>query len=176
MTRLPTFLLHKASDRLRSLPETQLLVRGVVLSLAWEVLQSPFYADTFAASWITLAYNRLHCTGGDALILLVAFWLAALCWGRAWMETDKWAPGMAFVMLGLAYTAMSEHFNVHLVQRWAYSRWMPTLGSIGLLPLLQWVIIPTLSVQLVRRHAQPQRQQVSTRSAMTRGTSSRGGK
>jgi hypothetical protein len=161
MTWLLTLLLHRASARLWGLPETQLLVRGVVLSLAWEVLQSPFYADTFVASWSTLAHSRLHCTGGDAIILLVAFWLVALRWGRSWMETGKWAPGAAFVMLGLAYTVVSEHFNVHLVQRWAYSRWMPTLAGVGLVPLLQWVVVPTLSVQLVRRHAQRQRRQVN---------------
>ena len=88
-------------DRLCVLPETQLLVRGVLLSLAWEVLQSPFYADTFAVSWSTLVYNRLHCTGGDALILLVAFWLVALRWGRARIWLDKWMPGVAFVVRGV---------------------------------------------------------------------------
>jgi DNA-binding FrmR family transcriptional regulator len=87
--------------RLWGLPETQLLVRGVLLSLAWEVLQSPFYADTFAVSWSTPVYNRLHCTRGDALILLVAFWLVALRWGRAWIWLDKWMPGVAFVVRGV---------------------------------------------------------------------------
>ncbi len=84
------------------------------------------------------------------IILLVAYWLVALRWGRFWMQAARWAPFLAFLALGIAYTAFSEHYNVHLVQRWTYSRWMPTIAGIGLVPLLQWVVVPTLCVQLVR--------------------------
>jgi hypothetical protein len=136
---------------LRTIPEIRLLVPGFGLSLVWEFLQSPFYADTFAAPWTTVALNRLHCAGGDALILLAAFWLVALRWGRSWVKTAPWAPLTAFLTLGIAYTAYSEHINVHVGQRWAYNRWMPTLAGIGLVPLLQWVMIPVASVQLARR-------------------------
>lgn len=138
---------------LRDIPEIQLLLAGLSLSLMWEVLQSPFYTDTFAVSWATLVYNRLHCTGGDAVILLVAFWLVALRWGRSWMRAASWAPCTAFLALGVAYTVFSEHYNVHLVQRWAYSRWMPTIAGVGLIPPLQWVVVPTLCVHLVRSYS-----------------------
>ena len=133
------------------LPELQLLIPGFGLSLLWEGLQSPFYTDTFTAPWGTIAFNRLHCAGGDALIMLAAFWLVALRWGRGWIGTARWAPFGAFLVIGVAYTAYSEHVNVHLVQRWAYSRWMPTIAGIGLVPLLQWVVVPTLSVLYVRK-------------------------
>ncbi len=141
----------------KSLPELQLLMHGGPLALAWEFLQSPFYSDTFTAAWTTVVYNRLHCTGGDLLILLGGFWLVALGWGREWMTAATQAPLRAFVGLSLAYTAFSEYYNVHLVQRWAYSSWMPTIAGIGLVPLLQWLVVPMLSVYLVRRCGQRQR-------------------
>ncbi len=133
------------------LPESRLLVPGFGLSLVWEVLQSPFYTDTFTAPWAAVAFNRLHCAGVDALILLAAFWIIALHWGRSWMDTARWAPYIMFLALGVAYTAWSEYVNVFVKQNWAYSRWMPTVAGIGLVPLLQWVIVPSVSLQLATR-------------------------
>ena len=135
---------------LREIPEFQLLVPGFILSLVWEVLQSPLYADTYTAPWVTVAFNRLHCAGGDTLILLAAFWLVALYWGRSWGHLVHWASGVTFVVLGVAYTAGSEYVNVLALRRWVYSRWMPTVAGIGLVPLLQWIVVPSLSVQLAR--------------------------
>ena len=157
MKRL-AFLRRKAIRWRRDMPELQLLMPGFGLSLGWEVLQSPFYTDTFEVPWSALLYNRLHCAGGDALLLLLSFWLVALGWGRHWMyATRGGTPFVVFLGLGFVYTVCSEHFNVHLVQRWAYNQWMPTVGGIGLMPLLQWVVVPTLSVWLVRRRARQQR-------------------
>jgi hypothetical protein len=117
----------------------------------WERLQSPFYADTFEVSWTMLLSDRLHCTAGDAVILLRAFWLVALRWGRSWVRIARGLPWVMFLGLGLAYAVFSEHVNVHLAHQWAYSRWVPTYGGIGLVPLMQWLVVPTLSVRLVRR-------------------------
>ena len=52
---------------------------------------------------------------------------------------------------GVAYTAWSEFFNVHLVGEWGYAPGMPLLFGIGLTPLLQWVILPPLLVWWSRR-------------------------
>ncbi len=38
----------------------RILLFAFGLSLVWEVLQSPFYAGTFEASWGRLVYNRMH--------------------------------------------------------------------------------------------------------------------
>lgn len=141
---------------LRQLPESPLVGAGLGLSLLWEVLQSPFYTDTFTVAWPRLLFDRLHCTAGDTVILLVAFWLVALRWGRDWMQRGGWAAGVVFAALGVVYTFMSEHWNVHLVARWAYSPWMPTLGGAGLAPLLQWVIVPMLCIYVARRKTREQ--------------------
>lgn len=127
--------------------ELPLVGIGFVLSVLWEFLQSPFYTDTFTASWDVIAFNRLHCAGGDALIMLTAFWIVAIPWGRDWMHSEKWVPAVVFIALGIVYTAYSEHFNVHITQRWAYSNWMPTIAGIGIVPLVQWIVVPILLIR-----------------------------
>ena len=146
----PKALHGRENCLLGGLPECQLLVPGFGLSLVWEVLQSPFYTDTFTSPWITVALNRLHCAGGDAVILLTAFWIVALRWGRFWVRLPHWVPSMTFLALGVGYTTGSEYVNVFVRESWAYSRWMPTVAGIGLVPLLQWVVVPSVSVQLAR--------------------------
>ncbi len=142
------YLLGKELHQLKAFAEIRILVFGFVLSLAWELLQSPFYADTFEASWFTLLYNRVHCSGGDALILLFAFWIVALIWGRTWMSKITWVPFITFMAIGVVYTVFSEYLNVYILEGWAYSYWMPMVAGIGLVPVLQWVVVPTFVVRL----------------------------
>jgi len=134
----------------RVAPELGIMLFGLPMFLGWEILQSPFYTDTFTNPWRQVLYNRLHCTVGDVMILLAAFWLVAMVWGRSWIERRAVAPKVLFVVGGLFYTIFSEYRNVYLAQHWAYSEWMPTLGGIGLVPVFQWLVIPALII-CVRR-------------------------
>ena len=135
---------------LREDPEARIAAFGLPLSLTWEGLQWPFYTDAFSASWSQLAYNRVHCPIGDVLILLVAFWLVALVWRRGWIGGAGTTPFILFLAVGPGYTLWSEYFNVHLIQSWAYSRWMPAVFGIGLVPLIQWIVVPAAVVWLTR--------------------------
>ncbi|MBI4523697.1 MAG: hypothetical protein HY695_07790 [Deltaproteobacteria bacterium] len=132
------------------LPEIRILAFGFPLSLAWEFLQSPFYMDTFTELWTTVAYNRIHCSIGDVLILLAAFWALSLLWGRSWLSKAGVMPSAVFVIIGISYTILSEHYNVSVAQNWAYSQWMPMAGSIGVLPVVQWLLLPLLVLRLSR--------------------------
>jgi hypothetical protein len=67
------------------------------------------------------------------------------------------------VVLGMAYTALSEWLNGVLLGTWTYAPAMPLLPlvEIGLSPLLQWVLVPVTALTLARRlaragDAQPQ--------------------
>jgi hypothetical protein len=59
------------------------------------------------------------------------------------------------IILGVAYTIYSEHLNVAIRQSWAYSERMPLVRAfgwqIGLSPILQWIVVPSLAFWVVAR-------------------------
>jgi len=132
-------------------PEYRIVILALPFFLVWEILQSPFYTDTFTASWRQLFYNRIHCAIGDGLILLGAFWVAALFWGRTWIARKELLPVVVFVAVAVTYTIFSEYRNVYVAQNWAYSEWMPTIRGIGLIPVAQWIVIPSVIVHNLRQ-------------------------
>lgn len=142
-----------ALPRLWQIPEVRLAAWGGLLNVAWEFLQSPLYAD-HDRSLLYMVWTRLHCTGGDVLILLVAFWCTSILFrSRHWWGRPRWAAVVLFVLLGLAYTAWSEWYNTQVRHSWEYSGAMPRLLGLGLAPLLQWVLLPPAILALLRRLA-----------------------
>ena len=132
-------------------PEVILIVGGLLLNFAWELLQTPLYADA-GKPWRYLLRTRAHCTGGDVLILLAAHAVTALAArDRRWARHQSRAPILIFVLTGLAYTGLSEWFNARVTLSWAYADLMPTFFGIGAAPLLQWLVIPAILVALLRR-------------------------
>jgi hypothetical protein len=131
--------------------ERDLVLWGFLLNLVWEAGQTPLYEDA-GRGLAYLAWTRLHCTAGDVLILLGAFWLTSLAFrSRRWfVRSGPLAAGL-FVVLGLAYTVWSEWANTSLRDAWQYRPQMPMLFGIGLAPLLQWLVIPPILVLLLRR-------------------------
>ncbi len=128
-------------------PELQVLVWGFGVNFVWEVAQSPLYADR-GRGWGYLLWTRFHCTVGDALIALGAFALVALVLrDRGWLRTGRVAPVIAFTLLGAGYTVLSEWYNVQVAGAWAYAPSMPTIGGIGLAPVVQWIVLPAAIVR-----------------------------
>lgn len=125
--------------------------------LVWEVLQLPLYTiwTDETASGIALAIA--HCTAGDILIGVLAL-LMALTLNGARSPAGDGPTGrvvLLTVLLAVAYTAVSEWFNV-TNGNWSYSRWMPLLPvvpgvAVGLSPLLQWVVVPIAAFHQARR-------------------------
>ncbi len=129
----------------------RLVAWGFSLNAVWEFLQSPLYADHDRGLFY-IVWTRLHCTGGDLLILLAVFWGTSILFReRFWWNLPRWAAVFCFVLFGLAYTAWSEWYNTRVRLSWEYSEAMPRLFGLGLSPLLQWVLLPPLIVALVRR-------------------------
>ena len=56
----------------------------------------------------------------------------------------------AILALGLSYTIFSEWLNTGVRANWTYSGLMPVVPplGIGLAPLLQWIVVPTLAMWL----------------------------
>lgn len=132
------------------IPEVRLVAWGALLNGAWEFLQSPLFAD-HVRGWRYLLWTRLHCTGGDLLILLGAFWItSAVFRGRRWWARPRWGAVLLFLLLGLGYTAWSELHNTQVRGAWEYTSAMPLLFGVGAAPLLQWALLPAIVLILVR--------------------------
>jgi len=131
-------------------PEPALALTGFSLSVPWEFLQSPLYAD-WQREWTYLVWTRLHCAAGDVLILLGAFWGTALLFrSRSWWVPSRLPRTATFMFLGLAYTMWSEWFNVNIRESWGYAAAMPVLFGIGLTPIVQWIALPPLTLCMMR--------------------------
>ena len=136
---------------LRRLPELPVAGLAFGLNAAWEFLQSPLYAD-HGRGFGYLLRIRLHCAGGDALILLFAFGVTSLIFrSRQWLRDGRRGPTVLFVALGFAYTVWSEWFNTQVTLSWQYAESMPSVFGIGLAPLAQWLAIPVLLALILRR-------------------------
>lgn len=131
-------------------PEFAIVRWGFPLNAAWEFAHSPLYAD-WNREWTYLLWTRLHCTVGDVMILLGAFWLTSLVFGtRHWIGTTRSASWL-FVISGVGYTAWSEWYNVSIRASWGYDATMPVIVGIGLAPLVQWMLVPPLTLWLLRK-------------------------
>jgi len=60
---------------------------------------------------------------------------------------------LLFIAFGVSYTIFSEIKNVSLYKLWDYSSLMPVIPylKVGIVPLIQWIIIPPFLVSIVRR-------------------------
>lgn len=58
------------------------------------------------------------------------------------------------MIVGLGLTVGFEYYYTNISLRWAYSELMPLVPPFGtgLLPLIQWAIIPPIVLWLSRRH------------------------
>ncbi|MBA7672091.1 hypothetical protein ES703_80263 [subsurface metagenome] len=136
-----------------SIPELNIAFFAFLLNFVWEVLQTPFFVD-ISTEINTIIWYRFHCTLGDVMISLAGFWFVALILrSRSWFLNPTKKKLLLFVAFGVSYTIFSEIKNVSLNKLWAYSDFMPVVPyiDVGIVPLIQWIIIPPLLVFIVRR-------------------------
>ena len=130
----------------------------LALNLAWEIAQLPLYTIWRAASPGYMAFAVAHCTVGDLLIGAAALAIALMATRAGPASHWQWRTiAVVTMLIGLVYTVGSEWMNTSLRQSWQYSELMPSIElggvTVGLSPLAQWLILPTLAIYLVRRTA-----------------------
>jgi hypothetical protein len=64
-----------------------------------------------------------------------------------------WRVAFLIVASGLVYTGFSEWLNATVRQSWRYSDLMPIIPwlGLGLSPMLQWLVIPSLALAAAGR-------------------------
>ncbi len=127
-----------------------------LLSLAWEAAHVRLYTLWSEAEPAYIAFSVAHCTLGDVLIGAAALVLALVAGREGPLEDWRWRQiGAITVLAGAGYTLFSEWMNITLLRSWTYAPSMPTLDiagfRFGLSPLLQWLVLPPLSLALARR-------------------------
>ena len=108
------------------LPEFNVAVFAFLLNYPWEFLQVPFFADMATAPHWDAVRFCTRATLGQII---------------------------GFIAAGIAITVAFEWFATEVWDRWSYGEAMPTIPLLrtGLLPLLQWTILPPIIVWFVRR-------------------------
>lgn len=138
-------------------PHRNLILVAVFVTLAlhftWEMLQAPAFVDFAESTWA----GTVRCfvaSLGDVLIASGAYGITAFAFRSAtWPLRRHWMlPATTWVAVGVIATVIFEQWAL-AQERWAYGPEMPLVFGVGVLPLLQWLIVPMLTLGLVRRLA-----------------------
>ncbi len=141
----------------RNLTRLTFALRYVAVTLpmfaVWEVAQLPLYTIWIEQGVTASLRAAAHCTLGDAGIALAASF-ASLALAAVVGPLRRVLPlSVLIVLAGLLVTAVFEWASTEWLARWAYSDLMPTIPllGLGLSPVLQWIIVPTLALLILRR-------------------------
>lgn len=119
----------------------------------WEVGQLPLYTIWAEKGVRPSLWAALHCALGDVAIGFLTLIVALM--STAIVPGSRTVRGVAAITIlsGVVITAAIEVGSTQWLERWAYAPLMPVdpfLG-IGLSPLAQWIVVPTMALLLVRR-------------------------
>lgn len=149
--------------RNRRRPALALAVRYIaaatLLHALWEAGQLPLYTLWSTGTRLEVFLAAAHCTGGDLLITVSTLTIAAAFTRLCHRPLFDRRMAVATIIFGVAYTILSEWLNVNLWRTWAYAPAMPVLPGtgMGLAPLLQWLIVPSLGFAITFAHRGPRR-------------------
>ena len=138
------------------LPEFNVLLFALLLNYPWEFIQAPLFEGMAERPHGAAVKACTQAALGDSVIMLVAYWgVAALGRGRAWIAAPGWREVLLFSSIGVAITVVIEWLVLTggWLSGWTYSSLMPIIPGlgVGLVPVLQWVVLPPLVAALVAR-------------------------
>lgn len=125
---------------------------NLFLHFAWENWQITFYEGMAEVPHGEAVWVCTKAAFGDANIATLAYVVAARA-ARSWRwlnSPSKRVLGL-YLLTGISVTVVFEFMAAEVWGRWNYSTRMPVLPlGTGALPLLQWVLIPLLSLATVK--------------------------
>lgn len=135
------------------------------LNFAWEMAQASFYSSMKGLPFWSATWLCTRAAAADVALLALCFAIAALVARKATWPL-RLTPGATttFFASCLLVTIAIERWAI-ATSRWSYGDEMPLIFGVGALPLLQWILIPVLSVFAFRLAAR----------AMIRNADKRGG-
>ena len=71
---------------------------------------------------------------------------------RWWLgASHRGRPLTVFLGVGLVMTVVLEWLSVYVWRRWVYSADMPVVLGISLAPIVQWLLVPLVTLWLARK-------------------------
>lgn len=139
-----------------------MLLFALLLNYPWEFIQAPLFEGMAERPHWEAVKACTQAAVGDAVIMVVSYWgVAALGRDRAWISGPRSLDVMLFSSIGVGITVVIELLVLHgwWVSGWRYSAAMPVIPGlgVGLVPVLQWVVLPLLVVVLVARQLRGRR-------------------
>jgi hypothetical protein len=131
-----------------------ILIFAFLLNFVWELLQMPLFGEFSEYPYYQIILHCTKATSGDVVISLVAFAGACLITrSRMWIVSMNKSGVVAFLVIGLVITIVFELLATGPLNRWQYGELMPILPfiEVGVSPVAQWVILPTLQLWFVKR-------------------------
>lgn len=125
-----------------------------LVNFVWEMWQMPFYQGLSTMDHMDVVRSCTQASIGDGVISLLAFWsAAAVVQSRRWFLSLTPIPALMYWTVGIVITIVMEWLATGSLNRWQYSAAMPQLPILGtgLLPLLQWTLLPAVILVLVQR-------------------------
>lgn len=127
---------------------------SLLLNFVWEISQMPLFSEMgMGIRSDYLEFLRIHweVTGKDALMVVVIYIVIGFLL-RNWEWSKNFNRGWMILWITLPFwQAVIEYYSVYLYHRWAYAETMPLIFGIGLSPILQMLILPSIAILLSYR-------------------------
>jgi hypothetical protein len=122
---------------------------GVLFNFPWELAQSPLYVAM--PPFPTRLWHCIVASLGDGVLFLI-LWAAGWVVFRekAWFRPLRVLRYLGLVVGGVVLGVIVEAAALE-AGRWSYQPLMPRVWHLGVVPLLQMVILPSLTFVLVAR-------------------------
>ena len=125
----------------------------VALHFMWEMAQGHWFASMAPLSFWRATSLCARATVGDVVITAIAFSAAAAVARSSHWPAEKrkslLLPAGIFIASGLAMTVAYE-IHALAAGQWSYAETMPTIAGVGVLPILQWLVIPIAELAVFR--------------------------
>ena len=122
------------------------------LNFLWEMAQARFYSTMRGLPFWSATWLCTRAAAADVALTVLFFIISALVARDAAWPLHPTSKAIAtFFALCLLATVAIEDWAI-TTTRWGYGDAMPMVFGVGALPLMQWVLVPVLSMFAFRLH------------------------
>jgi hypothetical protein len=124
---------------------TVIFLTGFLLHFFWEYSQMIFYA-CFTCPIDSFQWVIFRATIADAFYM-VFFYIVGISLHKKkdWLSHLAWSDLKWLSPAGITTGVIIEYHAIFVAFKWSYSELMPSIGGIGLIPILQMIILPPLT-------------------------------